>query len=345
MTSFSVTETSVYFWMYVALLLIIYNRYCHQTFSFFEQLGKARNIMIVALAALITFSLSYLAVLNFNSLRADHHFFKAKLSFLEKRYIDMYGEYLKALELNRFEKYYQRMFVSEIIDSLSYVNSEEYKKQVVEYIRNYITLDKPRHFDYFEYLKIARAYSVMGEYLERGYYKMAEDIFSELNASSPFMPDVYKSWGKHYIAQKEYRKAVTILRQGLTVLPSETDPFYYDPGYILNRRKAEEYKISFHLLLAFCYQQRKDPKQAVEEYKKILSYNPYLLQIYKNIADIYYLDKNISAAIKYNERALMLNPDNYQWHLNLYHLYREKKENSMAERYLLAAKALNSELK
>ena len=62
--------------------------------------------------------------------------------------------------------------------------------------------------------------------------------------------------------------------------------------------------------------------------------DPYRASLYKNMADIYYVQSMLDQAIVLNKRGLMLNPADYSWPLSLSLLYRDKKELSYAKAYL-----------
>ena len=87
---------------------------------------------------------------------------------------------------------------------------------------------------------------------------------------------------------------------------------------------------------------------AKDSYQKALKLNPYLATLYKNLADVYYLENNLDQAIKLNQRGFMLSPKDYHWPLAISLLYRDQKNIAEARKYLDQALKIapeNGELK
>ena len=87
---------------------------------------------------------------------------------------------------------------------------------------------------------------------------------------------------------------------------------------------------------------------ALEYYKKALTLEPYRPTLYKNLADIYYLQGNLDQAITLNQRGFTLSQSDYHWPLQLSLLFRENKNLPEAQKYLNQALKLapdNEELK
>ena len=176
----------------------------------------------------------------------------------------------------------------------------------------------------------ARAYSLFGFYLDKAYYLEADKIFNDLILTYPYLTTAYEDLGKQKIMQEDYRAAIEVFKRAIEILPSLDHPDLNRP----HRQKIEAVALYLYQGLGQAYFKIKNYDLALDYYKKGLRLDPYRASLYKNMADIYYVQSMLDQAIVLNKRGLMLNPTDYNWPLSLSLLYRDKKELSYAKAYL-----------
>ena len=91
------------------------------------------------------------------------------------------------------------------------------------------------------------------------------------------------------------------------------------------------------------YFKMKNYEQAAQNYQKAIKLDPYRSTLYKGLADIYYLNRDLEAAISLNKRGFMLSPRDYHWPLSISLLYRDKRDIVRAKEYLNQALELQPE--
>ena len=126
--------------------------------------------------------------------------------------------------------------------------------------------------------------------------------------------------------------------KAIAVLPDINSPF-------LNNEHREEIKTEkVHLLemmgIAFGYQKEWD--KALDYYQQALKLNPRYLRVYKEIADVYYQQRDLNSAISYNERGYRLNSKDSAWPLALSLLYKELGDSAKEAQYSAEADKLKS---
>ena len=170
----------------------------------------------------------------------------------------------------------------------------------------------------------ARIYALLGLSAE------AEKIFNDLIANFPYFPALYEDLGKQKMMQKDYQEVIKIYNQALKILPPLNHPYLNEP----HRDQISAIAVRLYEGAGQAYFKMKDYGSALDYYKKGLKLDPARATLYKNIADIYYVQGKLDQAISWNRRGLMLNSADYHWPLALSLLYRDKKDLSAAKKYL-----------
>ena len=334
LSSFSVIETNIYFWLYLAIILIIFNNYKQENLINLTKIKKIYYPAILSAFILCSISAIYLIIFyNINSVRADYHFRKARISFSKNDYTSMLNNYVTALNLNDKEEYYKWFFVNDLLESLDKIKSEDYRKVALEYMQNNLMQNKVCN-NYSRTIKRAKALTMMGKYIDKKYFIEAERVYQDLVKISPYMPDTYKSWGLMHIYAEDYDKALIIYKTALSILPDLDVSIIYTEHI----NEINNYLINIYQDMAFCYFKLNNAEMQKKYYEKILKLDPYKLDIYKSIANIYYQQGDLNQAIWYNKRGYMLNQQNWILAFDIALLYQEYGDKVNALEY--AGKAL-----
>ena len=165
-------------------------------------------------------------------------------------------------------------------------------------------------------------------------YGPGEEKYKKIIKRSSFFPNSYLEWAKINVYKKDYKKAITINKIALSVLPDLNNPYLN----LEHEEYVEKFVIEVYQNIAYCYMELKEYEEALNYYLKIIKLNSYKIEAYKSISDVCYLLKDIDKAIWYNKRGYMLNPNDYFWSFSIALLYEEKGDNKNALEY--AKKAL-----
>ena len=144
---------------------------------------------------------------------------------------------------------------------------------------------------------------------------------------------------KQKIAQEDYEGALKIFNQAFKILPPLDHPQLNYP----HRQQISAIAVRLYEGAGQAYFKIKNYGLALDYYKKGLSLDPYQATLYKNIADIYYVQGRLDQAMAWNQRGLMLNPGDYNWPLALSLLYRDQNNLLEAKKYLNQALKLEPE--
>jgi tetratricopeptide (TPR) repeat protein len=128
-----------------------------------------------------------------------------------------------------------------------------------------------------------------------GFFKAALDL-----AETEDKDEIFLDLAMEYENNNEYKKAITILKEAMTLNPKNEGAIYE---------------------LAFCYDQLGDYKNAIKSYSDFIDENPYSYTSWYNLGNAYSkLEKNEKAIWAY-DYCLIINPDFGAAHFNLGNSY------------------------
>lgn len=316
--SFSVIETSVYFWFFISLLFLLSkgNNISISLTSFFS--SRPRLLASTFAFLVISIFILCLIVTQVNKIRADIHFFEARQAFTKKDYLLMHQHYSKALELNFHEYRYQWFYVFDTSNSLAAIDSSDYRDSALKQIAQVMELNQNRPPSYSWLLLNAQYQTALGKYQNEEHFSQADDFYQRLIGISPYMPESYRALAEMHFVAGNYKQAVFNNKRALAVLPS------LDTPYVNAKHKQNILEFVFQVYsgLAKSYEKLEDYEKARDYYERMITMNPHHYEAYKNIADVYFLEKNWPKAIEYLERGAMLSPHDYTWPYSLALLYQ-----------------------
>jgi tetratricopeptide (TPR) repeat protein len=338
--SFSLFTVLVYLYLILAIFWFIINS---------DKEVKFFNIRLTIFSkVLIWLSLFFVSAVfiytnNINQIKAEIYYIKALNSIESSNYKGAINNMEEVIKLSPNSNYYQENYLFLMLNCFSGIEDASVRKQLSDNLLEYIkSIGDKKSYGILH--NIARIYTLFGFYLDKSYYAEADKIFNDLIIRFPYFTGVYEDFSKQKIMQGDYDGAIEIFNQAIKILPPIDHP------YLNYRHRQQIIAIAVKLYegAGQAYFKIKNYDLALEYYEKGLSLDPYRATLYKNIADVYYIQNKLDEAIKFNLRGLMLNPSDYHWPLALSLLYRDKKDLITAKDYLnqaLKLKPENEELK
>lgn len=348
--SFAVTSTDIYFWLFLALLVVI-NVNNSQDFSishiyrligllfgkisttFVSLFSKNIKIFLKLFFSLLVFLVIYWQVLNiFRSVIADYYFNKLSFLLLEQDYFTalLIDDYLLEQKTNKIGQTVYEAYLGEKL-------SESYPG-IVDLASKKIVRER---LDASESLLPSSGYlsllvkAKINDSLRR--YASAQDYLNQLIDLAPHWPIVYLEQGKVFSNQGDAKQAIISYNMALLNLPSVDDIRLNEP----HRKSIEYYRYLIYREMAGIYE--KDSKYAAaENYYKLAYQNNFDdFGLLKKIADTYYLRGDFEKAIAYIKQGIRRSPEDYKWYLSLGVLYLESGNKEVGVQFLEKALQLN----
>jgi len=337
--SFSLLTVLAYLYLILALAWLIINNQAE---------AKILNIRLTLFsklliwASLFLLSAVFIYTNNLNQIRAEIYYVKALKSIKSsdcRKAVNYIG---RAISLSPNSNYYQENYLFLLENCFNKVEDKSAWRQLSDKLLEQTDIGDKKTYGILH--NTARIYTLIGFYSDKSYYARAEKIYNDLIAKLPYFPAIYEDLSKQKIMQEDYKGAIEIFNQAIEILPPVNHPYLNDQ----HRRQIITIAVRLYEGAGRAYFKLKNYGLALENYKKGLSLDPYRATLYKDIADVYYVQNKLDEAAAWNQRGLMLNPGDYNWPLALSLLYRDKKDLIKAKDYLdqaIKLKPENEELK
>jgi len=323
--SFSLTVGYVYLYLILAMLWYLINK---------DQIGKIVNIKLSQISKLIILiSLFFVGGLyiywqNINDLRADYYYMKVKKAEVKADCKSMLDNVERAVQYNPTSTYYKERYLYHNLNCLTAVNKDS---QIIIYknIVDQMNSISAKEYQSSTLINLAHVESIFANFINQAYYNKAETIYNQLILINPFITFSYKDLAKLKLWHKDYDEVIRLINQALKVTPPLDNPYLNQ----VHRKQINDELVNLYEIQGLAYSYKRNFDQALTSYKKALVINPYYLPLYKEIADIYYLQGKIDLALEYNLHGYSLNPNDASWPLAISLLYREKKDLVKAKEY------------
>lgn len=193
-----------------------------------------------------------------------------------------------------------------------YLSTGYFEDAITEY-KMAIWLDS---FNIAAYRHLCRAYE------EQGDYNQAIEIYNELIAMAPNLPDLYSNLANIYYIKGEFDLAISNYQTAITLNPnpSWTSVIAQTMGFVYQENKS-------------------DPDAAISAYQTAYVLTPDDIDIYVNLGSAFYDKEDYQNALSIYRQALEFQPHNAKIHCNLGFLYWGKGDTEEAlKSYELAIK-------
>lgn len=153
-------------------------------------------------------------------------------------------------------------------------------------------------------------------YHKNGMTKEAGNIFKELGLKSISDPDVIRKVLKHFVAQKRYTDAITVLEGMLKGAPESSD---------------------IHYIAGIAYDGNKNKKMAIMHFKQVMPGSDFYNNAAVHVAFLYQAQGKINEAINFLKDVIDKTADNAEFMLYIGSFYEEIKQYEDAEKILKKA--------
>lgn len=327
--SFSLTVGYVYFYLILALLVVI----------IFPALpcrpgGKVREFFRPVSLVLIWLSLFFLGLVliyyyNFAAWRADYYYMKARKAETRKDCRQILDNMEKTVALNPISTFYKERYIYHNLNCFEAVSSKESQLDLRDNILSMANSIGSREHGFYTWTHIAHAKSLFGYYIDPAYYRGAEEDYRRLIEISPSVTTTYEDLGRMKLWQKNYKEAMDNFSKAAAAFPDLNSPYLNNE----HREKIKSEKARLFEMMGLAYSYEKDWDKALDYYWQALKLNPHYVRLYKQIADVYYGQGDLREAIWYNKRGYMLNKKDSSWPFALALLFAEKGERLESKNY------------
>ncbi len=351
--SFHVIPTLIYFWLYLALIIFVFlsskkldlppkesslKKYSKIQLSFFG--SKVQQTTIFSLIFLSIFSIGLLSFeVNFRPFLADYFFKQALLARINNNWPDTLRNYQKAITFLPNESYYRQRFAMDLMwAATDFYHDKENKIKILKIAYRYAESipSQERNFETRAYqAKILALQADLNQKEED--FDLAEKAYEKIASFSPLMAGLYNDWCQLEIYKKDWSAAFEKCEKALSLYPALNHPHLNEH----HRQMIIAEKSQVWQKMAYLNLQEKKYEETEKYYRKILKYQPFRSDVYKYLADLYYLQKNLDEAIRLNSHAYVLNPKDPALSYGLAILYKEKKDFEQARFWAEKTLALN----
>lgn len=330
MFGFAVVTTHVYFWFYLAVLIIINDRLKTQEPAKKGIASDSRRFILVKsfLLILVIAGVGVHSEKQIDQLKADHYFKYIKEA-------DANDEYSRVLKLHNYieqlnirDKYYDRktsLIVARMIEDMKDSPVADLGKDVLEATLKNVK-DSARYPDIYAKGQI---YTALASPQEPQYFELAERAHKELLSRAPAVPENHQAYAKMLAKEGRYGEALEHHREALKRLPAVNHPY-------INREHAQRVKYEKYLnykSMADIYFAQEEYKQARKYYRLAYDNNLSQISLYKKIADTYYKEGKLKKAIQANERGYARSLEDHIWPFAMALLYKEKGDKQKSLEY------------
>ncbi len=253
---------------------------------------------------------------------ADWFFREALVSRMRNDWSATLKNYQKVLALLPRESFYRQWFALDLMRADNFYKTNEAKVEVLVLAKQVIEII-PVNERSFE----ARAYLRANFTWEKEDFDLADNAYKNLSAISPYLAGIYNDWCQLKIYQKDWPGAFEKCEKALSLYPPLDHPHLNEQH---RQRVIGEISQVWHKLASLNLEEKKYD-QAKEYYRKIIKYQLFRPDIYKYLAEVYYLQENLDEAIRLNLHAYTLNPGDSALSYGLAILYKEKKDFAQAK--------------
>lgn len=325
--SFSSVTTEVYFWLYLAMLLVLYRN--NLAFSS-DSKETFFNFWFKWFIFVIFFSLIVICLVRESGiLEGDVYYRQMRTSFVDREVFESYVLYGYIKDTGRIDNYYSLQFANflsnEYVDFFEEVKRRPGKKILLE------LLDGLRGSGFYNSIARGQIYSALSEKKNDNYSVLAKREFENFGDSK--MPDFHLKYSKIMQNNRDFKEAEEELEKALNCLPSLDDPR-------INFEHRE--KINLEMFLIYeawgdLYFKQANFIKAGEYYNKAIDLSDNI-EIVSKIVKNYIANNDEDGAVSFLSKKIAEDENNFYWNYLLADVYL--KFNDMDNALIFIDKAL-----
>lgn len=276
---------------------------------------------------------------NIKILLADHYLKEAIAYRKGNSWPISLLNYEKVLFYQPKESYYQQSLAMNLLSGLDFYKSNDSKIKILDLAIDQMKTipERDQVFEVKTYL--ARIYGQKANLTkDQNDFLLAENTFKQAAEMSPNMAAIYNDWCQVKIYQENWSQALEMCEKSLSLAPDLNN----SQMNAIHREMVKSELSTLYEKFGQIYFNLKDYKKSEEMYNQVLKFvslnRP---DIWKKIADIYYVQGDLDTAIQKNMHGYGLNPKDPTWPLAIASLYQEKGNLEMAREYGQKALKLN----
>ncbi|MDD3102362.1 MAG: hypothetical protein PHE59_04440 [Patescibacteria group bacterium] len=286
---------------------------------------------IILIAVIIILFGSSLWFFNVKILLADHYLKEAIAYRKGNSWPVSLLNYEKVLLYQPKEPYYQQFWAMNLLSGLDFYKSTDSKIKILDLAIDQMKKipERDQVFEVKTYL--ARIYGQKAKLTKnQNDFLLAENTLEQAAEMSPKMAAIYNDWCQVKIYQENWSQALKMCEKSLSLYPDLNNPQMND----LHREMVKSELSTLYDKFGQIYFNLKDYKKSEEAYSQVLELMPLgRIDVWKKIADIYYIRGDLDTAIQKNMHGYDLNLEDPTWPLAIGVLYKEKGNLEMARKY------------
>ncbi|MFA5050715.1 MAG: tetratricopeptide repeat protein [Patescibacteria group bacterium] len=276
---------------------------------------------------------------NIKILLADHYLKEAIAYRKGNNWPISLLNYERVLFYQPKESYYQQSLAMSLLNGLDFYKNPDSKIKILDLAISQMEKISGRDRVFEAKVYLARMYSQKANLTKnQNDFLLAENTFKQAAEMSPKMAAIYNDWCQVKIYQENWPQALEMCNKSFSLYPDLNNPQMND----MHREMVKSELSTLYDKFGQIYFGLKDYKKSEEAYNQILKLIPLNRpDIWKKIADIYYVQGDLDTAIQKNMHGYSLNPKDPTWPLAIAALYQEKGNLEMARQYGQKALELN----
>lgn len=295
-----------------------------------------KTVLIILLTILLVAAFYYF---NLRVLLADHYLREAIAYRKGNSWPISLLNYEKVLFYQPKEPYYQQSLAMNLLNGLDFYKNTDSKIKILDLAIGQMEKIPERDQVFEVKVYLARMYTQKANLTKnQNDFSLAENTFKQAAEMSPKMAAIYNDWCQVKIYQENWPQALEICKKSFSLYPDLNDP----QMNAVHQEMVKSELATLYEKFGQIYFGLKDYKKSEEMYYQVLRLVPLNRpDIWKKIADIYYVQGDLNTAIQKNMHGYSLNPKDPIWPLAIAALYQEKGNLEMARQYGQKALELN----
>ncbi len=323
--SFPIVAGEIYFWLFLALLVVINIDQKSGTGNEIAQNKKnplAEPYLRAGAFIIFFFVICSSVVYEFRTLVADHYFNKLYYALGQEQYFSAFllSEYANQEKANPVNQaFYNRFLGDKLSESYAGIKDEQTKRIARGVL---VKMDKKLVASGYENIYVkAKINSALKN------YPLAEKYFKLVLNQTPFWPKTYLDFAQTLVNENKFTDAIAVYKMAEANLPAFNDPRFNEE----HRAILRLYQKLIYRELGNIYSHLNDYSSARLYYEKAYRADVNDYSLLKKISDAYYLSGDLKKALDYSERGARRNPADYNWFLSIAILNHEMGNKEAAQ--------------
>ncbi|MBU4369321.1 O-antigen ligase family protein, partial [Patescibacteria group bacterium] len=286
--SFHIIQTTVYFWLFMAMVIALGNGHHLMTTVNKSETIKISKTLIFGFIFLIIFIFYSIYLINIKMVLADYHLKQATKNRVLENQMAMIENYQKAIKYQPQEPFYRQLFALDLMKFTeeNFTYPLEIKLKFLQTADDFLE-EIPISERYFEILWLQTRIQLRKASLTRASedFFQAEESFKQLTKKFPKIPGPYTNWCQLKMYEKDWLVAQEMCKKAFYLYPDlKNSQIGYNQRQIIIIQVSQIYNNLGEIYLALG-----NYEKAESMYRQILKFYPLTrTDLWKKLGDIYY---------------------------------------------------------